>query len=139
MQIEYAPIVPPLMLTNHARERAQARGVSMRIVEAIYANAYLCPFVGNGCQSLMVSRRKLDRLADSIPAADRERMKGVVLVVDPNSNAMITVLHALSPNGRRYRRQRHLWKRCYNSTQHTHPCAEQVHHARNVAAFNTGS
>jgi hypothetical protein len=87
-------------LTNHARERAQVRGVSMRIVEAIYANADLCPFVGSGCRSLMVSRRKLDRLADSIPAADRERMDGVVLVVDPDGEAIITVLHAHSPRGR---------------------------------------
>jgi hypothetical protein len=33
-------------------------------------------------------------------------MDGVVLVIDPKSNAIITVLHAHSPNGRRYRRQR---------------------------------
>ena len=54
----------------------------------------------------MVSRRRLARLAASIPAADRERMNGVALVVDPKSNAIITVLHAHSPSGRRYRRQR---------------------------------
>jgi hypothetical protein len=33
-------------------------------------------------------------------------MDGVVLVVDPGCNAIITVLHAHSPSGRRYRRQR---------------------------------
>jgi hypothetical protein len=106
MQIDDAPAVTPPILTNHARGRAQVRGVPMRIVDAIYANADRSPFVGSGCRSLMVSRRQLDRLADKIPAADRERMDGVVLVVDPKSNAIITVLHAHSPTGRRYRRQR---------------------------------
>jgi len=103
MQVED---VPPPILTDHARERAQVRGVPIRIVEAIYANADRSPFVGSGRRSLMVSRRQLDRLADSIPAADRERMDGVVLVVNPKTNVIITVLHAHSPNGRRYRRQR---------------------------------
>lgn len=106
MPIDDAPALTPPILTDHARDRAQVRGVSMRIVEAIYAIADRSPFVGSGYRSLMVSRRKLDRLADSIPAADRERMDGVVLVVDPKSNAIITVLHAHSTNGRRYRRQR---------------------------------
>lgn len=106
MQIQDAPTLPPLVLTDHARERAQMRGVPMRIVQAIYANADKSPFVGSGCRSLMVSRRALDRLADRIPAGDRERMDGVVLVIDPKDNAIITVLHAHSPAGRRYRRQR---------------------------------
>jgi hypothetical protein len=106
MQTDDAPAVTPLILTEHARERAQARGVSFRVLEAIYASADRNLFVGRGCRSLMVSRRQLARLAGSIPAADLERMDGVVLVVDPKSTAIITVLHAHSPNGRRYRRQR---------------------------------
>jgi hypothetical protein len=106
MRADDAPALTQPILTDHARKRAQARGVPSRILEAIYANADRNPFVGGGCRSLMVSRRELARLAGSIPAADRERMNGVVLVVDPESNAIITVLHAHSPNGRRYRRQR---------------------------------
>lgn len=53
----------------------------------------------------MVSRRQLGHLAGSVPAADRERMDGVVLVVDRKNRIVITALHAHSPNGRRYRRQ----------------------------------
>jgi hypothetical protein len=64
----------PLILTNHARKRAQSRGLSIRILEAIYFNADRTPFVGSGRRSLMVSRRQLARLVGSIPAADRERM-----------------------------------------------------------------
>jgi hypothetical protein len=106
MQADDAPALTQPILTDHARKRAQARGVPKRILEAIYSNADRSPFVGNGCRSFMVSRRQLARLDGSIPAADRERMDGVVLVIDPKSNAIITVLHAHSPNGRRYRRQR---------------------------------
>src|SRR5262245_22455946 len=93
-----------LIVTNHARQRAQERGIPMRILEAIYANADRSPFVGDGRRSLMVSRRKLARLADNIPAADRERMEGVVLVVNASKGVVITVLHAHGPQGRRYRR-----------------------------------
>jgi hypothetical protein len=90
-------IFPPPTLTDHARKRAQSRGVSMQIVEAIYAYADRSPFVGSGCRSLMVSRRELDRLADSIPAADRERMNGVVLVIDPESTVRRSHVRIDSP------------------------------------------
>jgi hypothetical protein len=105
MQADEVHSVTPLVLTDHARKRAQSRGVWLRTLEAVYANADRSPFVGGGCRSLMVTRQQLCRLADSISPADRERMEGVVLVVDPNSKAIITVLHAHSPSGRRYRRQ----------------------------------
>lgn len=123
MQADDAPAVAPLILTDHAHERAQARGVSMQVVEAIYANADRNPFVGSGCRSLMVSRRHLARLAGTIPAADRERMDGVVLVVDPKGNVVITVLHAHSPKGRHYRRQRDGWRyrRSRRRGLHWHP------------------
>ena len=73
MQADDVPAITPPILTDHARKRAQARGVPMRILEAIYSNADRSPFVGSGCRSLMVSRRQLARLDGSIPAADRER------------------------------------------------------------------
>jgi hypothetical protein len=75
----------------------------MRIVEAIYTNADRGPFVGDGRRSLMVSHRRLAGLAN-IPPADRERMKGVALVVDASSGVVITVLHTHGPRGRRYTR-----------------------------------
>jgi hypothetical protein len=78
----------------------------MRIVTAVYAYADRRPFVGGGCRSLMVSRRQLGRLAGRIAPADRERMDSVALIIDPNTTAIITVLHADGPHGRRYRRQR---------------------------------
>src|SRR5262245_7716233 len=93
-------------LSAHARARAKARGIPLRIVEAVYANADRSPYVGGGCRSYMVSRRKLAALAETIPAADRERMEGVILVIDPFDSVVITVLHADRCNGQRYFRQR---------------------------------
>ena len=105
MQADHGPAAMSPVLTNHARERAQARGVALRIVAAIFANADRSPFVGGGCRSLMITRRKLARLDDSVPPADRERMDSVVLVVDRKSNMIITVFHDYGPNARHYRRQ----------------------------------
>jgi hypothetical protein len=103
MHIENASPV----LTNHARQRAQNRGIPLKIIDAIYANADRSPFVGEGRRSLMVSRRQLNRLARIIPAAERERMDGIILVVDAKGQVIITVLHAHGQNGRHYRRQHH--------------------------------
>jgi hypothetical protein len=109
------------IMTSHARRRAQARGVPMRILEAIYAHADRNPFVGDGRRSLMVSRRRLARLSGAIPAADRERMAGVALVVDAGSRVVITVLHVHGHRGRHYRR--HLGRRrCHARRRpHWHP------------------
>jgi hypothetical protein len=109
------------IMTGHARRRAQARGIPMRILDAIYANADRTPFVGDGRRSLMVSRRRLARLSSAIPAADRERMAGVALVVDAGTGVVITVLHVHGLHGRRYRR--HLGRRRYHARRrpHWHP------------------
>lgn len=118
-QEEEPPTDTPLILTDHACKRAQSRGVSRRTVEGIYANADLGAFIGNGCRSLLVSHRQLARLTGRIPVDDRERMTGVVLVIDPSTNTVITVLHPHRCDARRYwrgqvgrryrprRRQRH--------------------------------
>jgi hypothetical protein len=95
-----------LEFTRHALEQAQLRGIPIRIVQAIFANADRSAFVGSGCRSLMVSRKHIDRLKDVIPPADRERMDGVILVIDYESSVIITVLHAHGQKGQRYRRQR---------------------------------
>jgi hypothetical protein len=94
-----------LELTQHARARAQTRGIPLRIVYAIYANADRRTFVGDGRRSLMVSRRQLDRLANAISPADRERMEGVILVIDQQRKTVITVLHGDRSRGQYYRRQ----------------------------------
>jgi hypothetical protein len=90
-------------LSRHARVRAQARGIPLHIINAILAYAGRPRFVGEGRRALMVSRRRLDALADAIPAADRERMEGVILVINRTAEVIVTVLHAYSSRGRRYR------------------------------------
>ena len=102
MQMETTPAV----MTHHAQRQAQSRGIPRHIVEAVYANADLGAFVGSGCRSLMVSREQIGHLGQSVPPADRERMGGVVLVVDNVSKTIVTVLHSHGPKSQRYRRQR---------------------------------
>lgn len=96
----------PLVFTRHAERRAKARGVPLRIVSAICANADRRSHVGGGCLSLMVSKSELESLAGLIPAEDRERMQGVAVVVDPATETVVTVLHMRGRRGARYRRQR---------------------------------
>lgn len=96
----------PLVFTRHAERRAKARGVPWRIVSAICANADRRSHVGGGCLSLMVSKSELEALACLIPAEDRERMKGIAVVVDPATETVVTVLHMRGRRGSRYRRQR---------------------------------
>lgn len=93
------------VLTHHARQQAQSRGIPVHIVEAIYSNADRGAFVGSGCRSLMISRKRINRLSETLSPADRERMDGVVLVVDHASEVVVTVLHSHGPKSQRYRRQ----------------------------------
>jgi hypothetical protein len=95
----------PPKLSCHARLRAQTRGIPQHIIDAILVHADRRCFVGQGRRALMVSRRRLDGLAGVIPAADRERMKGVMLITSRFGTAIITVLHAHGRRGRRYRRR----------------------------------
>ena len=95
-----------LVFTRHAERRAKARGWPWRIVSLICANADRRTHVGGGCLSLMVSKSELEALAGLIPAEDRERMKGVAVVLDPATETVVTVLHIRGRRGGRYRRQR---------------------------------
>jgi hypothetical protein len=92
--------------TNHALSRAQQRGVSVRIINAIVAFADIRPWVGSGCRSLMISRRRLAHLPDGIlSAAERERAAGVAVVLDASNGSVITVIHTAGRRAARYRRQ----------------------------------
>jgi hypothetical protein len=55
---------------------------------------------------LMVSKFELEALAGFIPTCDRERMKGIAVVVDPATEVIVTILHMSGRSGARYRRQR---------------------------------
>jgi hypothetical protein len=91
-------------LSRHARVRAQARGIPLHVIEAILAHADRRCFIDGGRRALMVSRRHLDGLAEAVPAAARERMEGIILVINRTGEVIVTVLHAYSPRGRHYRR-----------------------------------
>ena len=95
------------VLTNHARCQAQVRGIPLHVIESIYRHADSGAFVGSGCRSLMVSKRRIGELAGVICLGERERMAGVILVIDHEANVVITVMHSYGSKSQRYRRQRH--------------------------------
>jgi hypothetical protein len=93
--------------TDHAVHQAQARGVPKSYVHLVCANADRDPFIGGGRRALTISRKRLRALAHQIPAAIREHLDGLAVVVDSDGRTIITVLHASAKAGRRYRRGFH--------------------------------
>lgn len=93
-------------LTRHAHHRAQQRGVTAAMIEALIAWADLEIPAGDGCTVLRFSRERLrdrDLRAALGPTADR--LGSVVVVMAPDCQAVVTVLHARAgAAGRRYRR-----------------------------------
>ncbi len=88
--------MPTLALTRHATLRAQQRGVTHAMLDALIHNADVEAPVGGGCTVLRLSRERLmDRaLRVSLgPMADRLETLAVVLADDHGGR-----------EGRRYRR-----------------------------------
>ena len=90
--------------SGHARLRAQKRGVCTTTVDHILRHADRRKWVGSGCQSYSISRRRLAALGrDEMPPQLRDRADGVAIVVDEAEGIIITVLHMDGRRGRRYR------------------------------------
>jgi len=93
--------------TDHAVHQAKARGVPKSLVHLICENADRDPFIGQGRRALTISRKRLRRLNREIPAAIRDRLDGLAVVIDRDGRTIVTVLHATPKSGRRYRRGVH--------------------------------
>lgn len=102
------PSALPVRMTDHALSRAQQRGVSSRIITAVMAHADIRPWVGSGCRSHMISRRRLSELPDEVLSpSEKERASGVAVVTDLADRVVVTVLHANGRRAARYRRSFH--------------------------------
>ena len=94
------------VLTRHAIVRANQRGVTHRMLDALIAWADVEAPVGGGCTALSFSRRRLkDRtLRDELGAAI-DRLASLAIVLRDDTGDVVTVLHDLGGGaGRRYRR-----------------------------------
>ena len=93
-------------LTRHARSRAQNRGIRTEVIELVLAHGDIELHAGEGLHSLQISRKGMERLAEAgVRPALREKALGVVLLVDPTTQQIITAMHAIGSQGRRYSSQ----------------------------------
>jgi hypothetical protein len=93
--------------TDHARRRAQQRGIKLDTIKFILRHADIRLHAGEGSKSLRISQREFVRLAqDGATASLVDRSRSVVVVVNPHEMTVVTVLHDHgSSAGRCYRSQ----------------------------------
>lgn len=85
--------------TRHGRKRMGQRGITKAALALLIENGDREIEVGGGCIALSLSRRQ----PMSLPAAAADRLRNVVAVM--RGDTLVTVLHATTSEGRRYRRQ----------------------------------
>jgi hypothetical protein len=94
----------------HACKRLQQRAVRAEVLEFVLKNYDRGCFVGDGRRSAFITRRKLAWLREQgAPAGLVERANGVILVLAPTSERVVTVMHWQRGSGARYTRQFPTW------------------------------
>ncbi len=103
----------PLILTTHARKRAQNRSISEQIISLIDREADLRKWSRKGCKSLQISKTRLRQLQmeGDISPEMVERANGVYLI-SAMDGTIVTVCHQTrrfkSPKYRRRRKRQNL-------------------------------
>ena len=93
-------------LTRHAQVQAQQRGIRQQIIAVILVHGDLQLHAGKGLISIQITKRGLKKLLEAeVPAAVREKAAGIILLLDPVTETVVTVMHDVGREGRRYRRQ----------------------------------
>lgn len=106
---------PAFHFTRHAETRLQQRGFAKRSIElALWVHDTEVP-VGKGCQAWSVSRRGLEKLrAAGLPGRVVDRLAKAILIVEPWSGTVLTVVKGHCKAARRLRRvepSRKRWRR----------------------------
>jgi len=93
--------------SNHARWRAQQRGIrSADLVLLLFGADREAP-VGDGCIAISISRgRRGELVAEGYPPSTVERAAKIAAVESPDGD-IVTVLRPRGHRGRRYRRAFH--------------------------------
>ncbi len=92
-------------LSRHALRRMQQRGIRRELIDLIWQNHDVEAQVGDGCQSLTVSRRMRGKLREGDIAPELLDKGGKIVLVVGSDGRVITVLRNGRRRGRRYRRQ----------------------------------
>ena len=91
---------------SHAQVRAQQRGIRQQIIAVVLIHADLRLHAGGGLISIRLTKNGLRGLLEAeVPAAVREKAAGIILLLDPVTKTIVTVMHDVGREGRRYRRQ----------------------------------
>jgi hypothetical protein len=98
--------MPTLALTRHATLRAQQRGVTHAMLDALIHNADVEAPVGGGCTVLRLSRERLmDRALRASLGPMADRLETLAVVLADETGEVVTVLRDHGGReGRRYRR-----------------------------------
>jgi len=93
-------------LSNHAKTRANQRGIYHEMMEAVLRHADHEVPVGDGCYALQLSRRQLrDPKLKARIGSSFDRLAGLVLICCNGSGEIVTVMRDCGRAARRYRRQ----------------------------------
>jgi len=93
-------------LTHHASTRANQRGVTYQMLDALIAHADVEASVGGGCTVLRLSRERLkDRDLRASLGAYADRIGSLAVILANDTGKVVTVMrdHGRAA-GRRYRR-----------------------------------
>jgi hypothetical protein len=93
------------IVTAHAAGRARQRGLKHQAIELVLAVHDRAVAVGQGRQAWSVSRKRCAALRDAgLPASVVERLDRTIVVVEPLTATVITVINGHAGADRRYRR-----------------------------------
>jgi hypothetical protein len=100
------PKMSAFAMTRHASIRANQRGVTHDMLDALIAYADFEASVGGGCTVLRLSRDRLeDRDLRASLGSSADRLASLAVVLADDTGQIVTVLHDHgSAEGRRYRR-----------------------------------
>jgi hypothetical protein len=109
------------IMTLHAAVRAQQRGLKRLAVELAVGLHDRVVAVGNGHEAWSVSRGRCAVLRDAgLPASVVERLSRTILIVEPLTGTVITVINGHADADRRYRRGEQGRKKCAWRTRIAH-------------------
>jgi hypothetical protein len=93
-----------MSLSRHAAIRANQRGVPHALLQNLIDHADVETPVGGGCFALSISRSRLQEEDIRLSFGSAiDRVAGLAVICDGDYGAVVTILHARGPVGRRYR------------------------------------
>jgi hypothetical protein len=98
-------VLGPFRMIRHAAQAARRRGIREQAIDLVLAIHDRTVHVGNGREAWSVSRVRCGALrAAGLPGAVVERLGRTILVIEPLTAEIVTVINGHADGHRRYRR-----------------------------------